>query len=124
MRSSSGLVTSSRRFKRHLPGGRHDLLFRVVFDSDAAAARFFSVSKMTIWRWRHDKAPLPKRVIDALPELLQQRVAEAHLAQTEFRYFLLEPPKPLRPLSGCCAGRHRKIKRIPRTAEEWAALGY
>jgi hypothetical protein len=123
MRSSFVPVTSSR-FERRLPGGRHDLLFKVVFGGNAVAARFFRVSKMTIWRWRHDKAPLPKRVIDALPELLQQRVAEAHLAQTEFRYFLLEPPKPIRPLSGCCAGRHRKIKKMPRTAEEWAALGY
>jgi hypothetical protein len=123
MRSSFDLVTQSR-FERRLPGGRHDLLFKVVFGSDAAAARFFRVSKMTIWRWRHDKAPLPKRVIDALPELLQQRVAEAHLAQTEFRYFLLEPPKPLRQLSGCCAGLHRKIKKMPRTAAEWVALGY
>jgi hypothetical protein len=123
MRSSFGAATSSR-FARRLPGGRHDLLFQVVFGSDAVASRFFRVSRMTVWRWRHDKAPLPKRVIDALPELLQQRVAEAHLAQTEFRYFLLEPPKPIRPLSGCCAGRHRKIKKMPRTAEEWAALGY
>jgi hypothetical protein len=123
MRSSFGTATSSR-FARRLPGGRHDLLFKVVFGGDAAAARFFRVSKMTIWRWRHDKAPLPKRVIDALPELLQQRVAETHLAQTEFKCFLREPPKPLRTLSGCCAGRHRKIKKMPRTAEEWAALGY
>jgi hypothetical protein len=57
--------------------------------------------------------PLPKRVIEVLPELLQERVAEAHLAQTEFKYFLLEPPKPIRPLSGCCAGYIRRSE-IPR----------
>ena len=59
-------VTSSR-FERRLPGGRHDLLFKVVFGSDGSAARYFQVSRMTVWRWRHDKAPLPKRVLEALP---------------------------------------------------------
>jgi hypothetical protein len=115
-------VTSSR-FERRLPGGRHDLAFKVAFGSDAAAARFFGVSKMTIWRWRHDRSPLPQSVLKVLPELLQQRVAEAHLAQTEFKYFLLEPPKPLRPLSGCCEGYRRRLKKWPMTPEDWAALG-
>ena len=59
-------VTISR-FERRLPGGRHDVLFRVVFGSDGSAARYFQVSRMTVWRWRHDKAPLPKRVLEALP---------------------------------------------------------
>ena len=87
--------TTSSRFERRVLGGRNDLLFRAVFGGVGAAARFFGVSKMTVWRWRHDRAPLPKRVIEALPELIQERVAEAHLAQTEFGYFLREPPKPL-----------------------------
>src|SRR5262245_46797647 len=101
------LVTRSR-FARRLPGGRHDLLFRVVFGSDAVAASFFRVSKMTIWRWRHDRAPLPKWVAGALPDLVQEKVAEAHMAQEELRYFLALPPKPPRPLSGCCAGYARR----------------
>jgi hypothetical protein len=85
-------VTTSR-FARRLPGGRHDLLFKLVFGSDGSAARHFKVSRMTIWRWRHDKAPLPKRVLEALPQLVQARVAEAHLAQAELGYFLRETSK-------------------------------
>ena len=63
-----------------------------VFGSYAAAAHFFRTSKMTIWRWCHDRCPLPEYVIRALPKLLQDRVAEAHQAQNEFRYFLVELP--------------------------------
>ena len=37
--------------------------------------------------------------ISLLPDLLQTKVAEAHEVQQEFRYFLLEPPKPPRKLS-------------------------
>jgi hypothetical protein len=112
-------VTS--RFQRRLPGGRHDLLFKVVFGSNAAAARYFKVSRMQVWRWRHDRSPLPPQVADALSSLVQSRVEEAHLALTELRNFLREPPKPPRKLSGCCAGRHRKVKRMPVTAAEWDA---
>jgi hypothetical protein len=83
----------------------------VVFGGDGAAARFFGVSKMSVWRWRHDRAPLPERVLKAMPELIQERVAEAHLAQTEFGYFLREPPRPPRKLSGCCAGYHRRARQ-------------
>jgi hypothetical protein len=122
MPSCSEIITASR-FKPRLPVGRHDLVFKVVFGSDAAAAKFFRVSKMTIWRWRHDRAPLPKRVVDELPNLIHGKVAEAHLAQTVFRDFLALAPKPDRPLSGCCAGRDRRVKKIPVTAEDWAALG-
>ena len=84
-------VTSSR-FERRVPAGRHDRVFEVVFGSNAAAARFFSVSKMQVWRWRHDRSPLPEPVIRALPDLLQKKVAEAHEAQQDFRFFLAEPP--------------------------------
>jgi hypothetical protein len=87
----SNPVTSSR-FKRRLPAGRHDLVFKVVFGSNGAAARFFRVSKMTIWRWCHDRGPLPEFVVRAMPNLLQGKVAEAHQAQQDFRYFLAEPP--------------------------------
>jgi hypothetical protein len=111
MRSSSDSVTSSR-FERRLPGGRHDLLFKVVFGGNGAAARFFRVSKMTIWRWRHGRAPLPRHVVEILADLVQKKVAEAHLAQNELRYFLSEPPKPPHPLSGCCAGYVRKPKNL------------
>jgi hypothetical protein len=118
-----GTVTSSR-FERRLPGGRHDLAFKVALGSDAKAARAFKVRKMTVWRWRHDRAPLPEPVSKALTDLLQAKVTEAHEAQDQLRNFLREPPKPLRRLSGCCAGYGRKLKTIPRTDAEWAALGY
>jgi hypothetical protein len=91
MPSRFDYVTPSR-FERRLPAGRHDLVFKVVFGSDAAAARFFGVSKMTVWRWCHDRCPLPEDAIRAMPGLLQDRVAAAHAAQAEFRNFLAEPP--------------------------------
>jgi hypothetical protein len=106
----SETVTSSR-FERRLPVGRHDILFRVAFGSDAAAARALRVSRMTVWRWRHDRTPLPGRVLEALPDLIQTKVVEAHLAQTELRYFLALPPKPARKISGCCAYRVRSSPR-------------
>jgi hypothetical protein len=109
MRPSFGSVTSTR-FERRVPAGRHDLLFKVVFGSNAAAARYFKVSRMQVWRWRHDRSPLPRLVADALASLVQNRVAEAHLAQTELSYFLREPPKAPRKLSGCCTGYVRKPK--------------
>jgi hypothetical protein len=84
-------------------GASGDIIFRVAFGSDAAAARKLRVSRMTIWRWRHDRAPLPRWVVEALPNLIQNKVAEAHLAQTELGYFLALPAKPPRKLSGCCA---------------------
>jgi len=84
-------VTPSR-FERRLPGGRHDLVFKVAFGSDASAARALGVSRMTVWRWCHDRSPLPLAVIKVLRDLLQRRVAEAHEAQQVFRYFLAEPP--------------------------------
>jgi hypothetical protein len=107
--SSFGSVTSSP-FEPRLPGGRHDLLFKVVFGSDAAAARFFRVSKMTIWRWRHDRTPLPTWAAEIFTDLVQTKVAEAHQAQQELRWFLNRPPEPPRPLSGCCAGYVRRPK--------------
>src|SRR5260370_7710705 len=91
MPSCSDSVISSR-FKRRLPGGRHDLLFKVCFGSDAAAARVLRVSKMTIWRWRHDRAPLPSWVGKILPHLLQGNVVHPPLPKTEFNHFLLHPP--------------------------------
>ena len=84
-------VTSSQ-FKRRVPAGRHDLLFQVVFGGDGSAARYFKVSRMQVWRWRHDRCPLPVFVLNVLPDLLQAKVAEAHQAQQDFRYFLAEPP--------------------------------
>jgi hypothetical protein len=92
-----------------LAGGRFDLLFKVVFGSDAAAARYLGVSRMTVWRWRHDRSPLPKSVADILSDMVQDKVRDAHAAQNELRYFLAEPPKPPRPFSGCCAGYRGKV---------------
>jgi hypothetical protein len=120
MPSCFELVTLSR-FKRRLAGGQHDLAFKVAFGSNATAARALHVSKMTVWRWRHDRSPLPDWVLEILYELVQMKVQEVHEAQNQLRYFRSLPPKPLRPLSGCCAGRHRRAKRMPVTAEDWAA---
>jgi hypothetical protein len=66
---------------------------------------------MTIWRWRHDRAPIPAWVTKVLSNLLQDKVEEAHAAQTRLRDILALPPKPPRPLSGCCAGRERRVKK-------------
>jgi hypothetical protein len=92
--------------------GRHDLVFKVVFGGDAAAGRALGVSRMTVWRWRHARSPLPERVSKILLDLLQKRVAEVHQAQTDFRYFLLEPPK-----AGCKLPRH--WSSLP----TWSSLG-
>jgi hypothetical protein len=98
----SETVTSSR-FERRLPNGRHDVFFKVAFGSDAAAARALRVSKMTIWRWRHERAPLPRWAVEVLSDRIEDKVAEAHRAQTELTQFMGMPPKPPRKLSGCCA---------------------
>src|SRR5262249_33608880 len=103
----------SSRFERRVPGGRHDLAFKVVFSSNAAAARYFKVSRMQVWRWRHDRSPLPPRVAEALASLIQDRMVETNLAREELAHFLREPPKPPRKLSGCCASYIRKSE-IPR----------
>jgi hypothetical protein len=107
MPSCSEFVTRSR-FERRLPGGKHDLFFKVAFGSDAAAARALHLSKMTVWRWRHDRSPVPKWVSDILVNLVQNKVAEACIARDHLRYFRQLPPKPPRTLSGCCAGYARK----------------
>jgi hypothetical protein len=122
MRKSFRSVTSSR-FERQLPAGEHDLLFKVVFGSDAKAARALGVCKMTIWRWRHGRSPLPRRVAEIMIDPVQYRVLQAHEAKNQLRYFLELPPRPPRKLTGCCAGRHRRAKRLPVTPEDWAALG-
>src|SRR6516165_1766019 len=117
MRSSSGSVTSSR-FERRLPGGQHDSLFKVVFGSDTKAARALGVSAMQVWRWRHDRSPLPASVAEILAKLVQSKVMEVHEAQNQLRYFQALPPRPPRPLSGCCSGLHRRAKRMPVTPED------
>jgi hypothetical protein len=91
-----------------VPVGRHNLAFKVAFGSDARAARALHVSRMTVWRMRHDRAPLPKWIAVILADLVRTKVAEAHEADDQLRNFLREPPKPARRLSGCCAGYERK----------------
>jgi hypothetical protein len=101
------LVTASH-FERRVPGGRLDLVFKVAFGSNAAAARSLHVSKMTVWRWRHDRSPVPKWASDILVDVIQSKVAAACTARDELRDFRQLPPKPPRRLSGCCAGYLRK----------------
>lgn len=106
---SSEMVTPSY-FQRRLPGGRLDLVFKVAFGTDAAAARAFHVSKMTVWRWRHERSPLPKWVAEGLTGIIQKKVEQAHEAQQQLRDLRALPPRPPRPLSGCCAGYVRNPK--------------
>jgi len=105
---SSEIVTPSR-FERRVPGGRLDLVFKVAFGSNAAAARSLQVSKMTVWRWCHDRSPLPKWVADVLVDIIQKKVEQAHEAKQRLRDYRALPSRPPRPLSGCCAGRERRI---------------
>jgi len=107
MSSCSQAVTRST-FERRLPGGQHDLAFKVAFGSNAAASRALRVSKMTVWRWRRDRSPVPELVLEILDDLVQSKVAEAHEAQERLRYFRSLPPKAPRPLSGACTGYFRK----------------
>jgi hypothetical protein len=109
MPSSSEAVTSSR-FKARLPQGQLWHIFRVAFNSDAAAARFLGVSKTAIWRWCHDRSPLPDWVAKKLAEAVHQKVEAAHAAEQGLKWFLdtRRPPLP-RKLSGCCAGFKRRV---------------
>jgi hypothetical protein len=123
MPSRSGPVTPSR-FKARLPDGQHAHAFKVAFGSNAAAAKILRVSRTTIHRWCHDRSPLPREAAQIVDQFLRSRLADVITAQTHTRLYLDRPLPPLRKLSGCCAGRTRRLKRIPQTAAEWAALGY
>src|ERR1700737_3136987 len=107
MPSCFGTVTPSR-LEAHVPCGEHALALRVAFNTDGAAARFFGVSRMTIWRWRHGRTPLPRGVAKTLAEIVQDKFAEAVQAKQHLPLFLERPPPPLRPLSGCCEGKERR----------------
>ena len=98
-------------------------MFQVAFGSDAAAAKFLRVSRMAVWRWRHDKAPLPPWLVKILPDLLQSQVAEAHLAQTEFG--ISTPSRqghpdrsravrraPSQSVQGSCSQREKRSRRL------------
>jgi hypothetical protein len=105
MLSRSESVTPPR-FQRKNHGGRFDRLFGVVFGTTGAAARRLSVNRMRIWRWRHS-ADLPDWVAEILTDLVQRRVEEAHEVQDDLRRYREMSPKPLRRLTGCCAGYGR-----------------
>jgi len=109
MPACSESLTPSR-FERRVRSGRHDLAFRVAFGTLGKAAKYFRVSFMTVWRWCHDRTALPSWVAEALADLVHQKVVEAHEAQNRLQDFRREPPKPPRPLSGCCAGYERRPK--------------
>lgn len=114
MPPSSRTVTSPRFAPRLTPGDQA-LAFRAVFNSsDAAAARFFGVSRMTIWRWRHDRVRLPKKVAEILATLVQDKLADVLAAQQQLRWFLDRPP-PIRRLTGSCACGGRGRRAWPKT---------
>jgi hypothetical protein len=110
MRARDGTVTT--RFERRLPGGQHKLAFRLAFSGYSAAARALGVSRMTVWRWCHDQSALPKPVAETLADVIRNKVLEVHAAQDHLRDFLAQPERPLRQLSGACAGHWRKPKKI------------
>ena len=110
MRARDDTVTSSR-FERRLPGGQHKPAFKLAFGSYGAAAHALHVSRTTIWRWCHDLSPLPRYVAEILADIIQNKILEVHAAQNHLRDLLALPPRPPRPLSGCCAGLHRRAKR-------------
>ena len=109
-------------FAPRLPAKWYELAFKTLFSGSSAAARAFKVSRMTIWRWRHDRAPLPRWAAELLAQLLQDKLGDLMQAQQQLRYYLDRPLPPPRPLTGVCRGRCRKPKKVPTTPEEWAAL--
>ena len=110
MSSCSEPITSSP-FERRVPPGRLEPIFRQVFRSYGAAARYFKVAEMTIWRWCHDRSFPPAWVLDALAPLIQKKVESSHFAQDELRRFVALPSRPPRKLSGCTAKYARREKR-------------
>jgi hypothetical protein len=107
MPQRSQCVTRSY-FERRLPGGQYDLAFKVAFGTNGAAARALRLSKMQIWRYRHDRAPLPSWVFDILVDRVQAKVADACDARQHLNYVSQLPPKPPRRLTGCCEGYARR----------------
>ena len=107
MSSCSNSLTSST-FERRVPPGRLEPVFREVFRSYGAAARYFKVAEMTIWRWCHDRSFPPKRVLDALVPLSHKKVESSHFAQNELRHFMALPPRSPRKPSGCCAPGYKR----------------
>ena len=94
LRSES--VTSSR-FQRRLPGGKLDRVFKPL-GTDAGVARQLLVSKMSVWRWRNGRAPLPEWVSDILLEKDAEEACGARHARSEGRraavWSPLRPPLP------------------------------
>jgi hypothetical protein len=110
MRARDGIVTSSR-FERRPPGGQHKPAFKVAFGSYGAAARALRVSQMTIWRWCHDRSPLPRHVAETLADAIQNKVLEVHAAQSHLRDFLALPPQATAATVGL-------LRRAPSQGEE------
>ena len=73
---------------------------------------------MRVWRWCHDRAPLPEWVADVLADRVHESVRQVHEAQDRLRQFRALPPKPPRPLSGCCKGRERRLKGFASPASD------
>ena len=107
-RSRCTTVTSPR-FERRTPPGRHDRIFKVIFGTDSAASSHYKKTRMTIWRWRHDKAPLPNWVSDDLAGLIQKRVAEGSRSAGRAQPFSSTAAPPSAPT----VGRHGEVHTYP-----------
>src|SRR5262245_2116098 len=104
-------TVTSTRFERRLPPGRLEPVFREAFGTFGKAACRLRVTRQTIARWARLTPPPPRWVLDELKDIIQKRVEAVHFAQNELKYYMAEPPRPPRKLSGCCAGYQRREKR-------------
>lgn len=115
MPTCSARVTSSR-FVAHVPLADQAAVFTALFDSTADAARRLAVSRMSVWRWRHGRSPIPRWAAERLDDLARDKLAAVVATQDCLRA-LLDRPTPIRRLTGCCAlkDQHRSARSEPNT---------
>jgi hypothetical protein len=83
-------------------------VFKKAFGTFGKAAEYFKVTRRTIARWARLTPHPPRWVAEAMQDLLQKNVEAAHEAQNELKYYLAEPARPLRRLTGATARYQRK----------------
>lgn len=106
MLTCSARVTSSR-FVAHVPLADQATVLTALFAGPADAARRLGVSRMSVWRWSHGRAPIPKWAAERLDDLARDKFAAVSAARDSIRD-ALERPMPRRRLTGCCAVQHRR----------------